>query len=49
MSASQLLTSIVSIAALLASTGQVLAADLTGQASVIDGDTIEICGTRIRL
>jgi len=27
----------------------VLADDLTGQASVIDGDTIEIHGTRIRL
>jgi endonuclease YncB( thermonuclease family) len=37
------------IAALLATIGPVLAADLTGQASVIDGDTIEIHGTRIRL
>jgi endonuclease YncB( thermonuclease family) len=36
-------------AALLAATGPVLADDLTGQASVIDGDTIEIHGTRIRL
>src|ERR1700680_2026260 len=26
-----------------------LAADLTGQASIIDGDTLEIHGTRIRL
>jgi endonuclease YncB( thermonuclease family) len=26
-----------------------LAADLTGQASVIDGDTLEIHGARIRL
>src|SRR6201987_727573 len=37
------------IAALLATIGPVLADDLTGQASVIDGDTIEIHGTRIRL
>jgi hypothetical protein len=36
-------------AALLATIGPVLADDLTGQASVIDGDTIEIHGTRIRL
>ena len=27
----------------------VLAGDLTGQASIIDGDTLEIHGTRIRL
>jgi endonuclease YncB( thermonuclease family) len=33
---------------LSAATGPALAADLTGQASVIDGDTIEIHGTRIR-
>jgi len=37
------------IAALLATIGPVLGDDLTGQASVIDGDTIEIHGTRIRL
>jgi endonuclease YncB( thermonuclease family) len=39
------------IAALLflASTGAALPADLIGQASVIDGDTLEIHGTRIRL
>ena len=37
------------IAALLATIGPALADDLTGQASVIDGDTIEIHGTRIRL
>jgi endonuclease YncB( thermonuclease family) len=37
------------IAALLATIGPMLADDLTGQASVIDGDTIEIHGTRIRL
>jgi hypothetical protein len=34
---------------LLASIGATLAADLIGQASVIDGDTIRIHGTRIRL
>jgi endonuclease YncB( thermonuclease family) len=34
---------------LLASTGLTLASDLTGQASVIDGDTLEIHRTRIRL
>jgi endonuclease YncB( thermonuclease family) len=33
----------------LVSTGLALAADLTGQASVIDGDTLEIRGARIRL
>jgi endonuclease YncB( thermonuclease family) len=37
------------IAMLLSTTGAVLAIDLTGQASVIDGDTTEIHGTRIRL
>jgi len=39
------------IAALLflASTGAALPADLTGQASIIDGDTLEIHSTRIRL
>jgi len=42
------LTCIPLIAALLTA-GPVLAEDLTGQASVIDGDTIEIHGTRIRL
>ena len=35
--------------ALLATICPVLADDLAGQASVIDGDTIEIHGTRIRL
>jgi endonuclease YncB( thermonuclease family) len=34
---------------LLASTGLTLAADLIGQASIIDGDTLEIHRTRIRL
>jgi endonuclease YncB( thermonuclease family) len=34
---------------LLASTGAVLPSELTGQASTIDGDTLEIRGTRIRL
>jgi endonuclease YncB( thermonuclease family) len=37
------------IAALLATTGPALAVDLTGRASVIDGDTIEIHDTPIRL
>ena len=37
------------VAVLLATTDSVFSADLTGQASVIDGDTIEIHGTRIRL
>jgi endonuclease YncB( thermonuclease family) len=44
-----LVTFIARIAVLLATTGPVLAIDLTGQASVIDGDTIEIHGARIRL
>jgi endonuclease YncB( thermonuclease family) len=34
---------------LLASTGIALSGDLMGQASVIDGDTLEIRGARIRL
>jgi endonuclease YncB( thermonuclease family) len=34
---------------LLASTGVALPTDLAGQASIIDGDTLEIHGTRIRL
>nr|WP_084298894.1 thermonuclease family protein [Bradyrhizobium sp. WSM1743] len=33
----------------LTAIGEVSAVDLTGQASIIDGDTIEIHGTRIRL
>ena len=33
----------------IASTNAVLPADMIGQASVIDGDTLEIHGTRIRL
>ena len=33
----------------LASTGGAAADDLTGQASIIDGDTLEIHGTRVRL
>src|SRR6476469_9985883 len=37
------------IGALFATIGPVLADDLMGQASVIDGDTIEIHGTRVRL
>ena len=36
-------------ALILVSAPDVLADDLTGQASVIDGDTLEIHGTRIRL
>jgi endonuclease YncB( thermonuclease family) len=45
------MTSRRAIVALLffVSTGLALAADLTGQASVIDGDTLEIHGARIRL
>jgi endonuclease YncB( thermonuclease family) len=43
------ITCIALIAALLAITGPALAVDLTGQASVIDGDTIEIHCTRVRL
>ena len=43
------LIGMVLIAVLLATTGPALTADVTGQASVIDGDTIEIHGTRIRL
>lgn len=35
--------------ALFASAGTALAVSLIGQASVIDGDTLEIHGTRIRL
>jgi endonuclease YncB( thermonuclease family) len=34
---------------LIASAGAANANDLTGQASVIDGDTLEIHGSRIRL
>src|SRR5690349_18759823 len=34
---------------LLLLSGEALADDLVGQASVIDGDTLEIHGTRIRL
>ena len=34
---------------LLASTGAALTGQLTGQASIVDGDTLEIHGTRIRL
>src|ERR1700751_5102669 len=37
------------IAALLATIAPVLADDLTGQASLIDGDPLEIYSTRIRL
>lgn len=37
------------LAALIGATGVAMATDLIGQASVIDGDTIEIHGTRIRL
>ncbi|MEY9590847.1 endonuclease YncB(thermonuclease family) [Bradyrhizobium yuanmingense] len=40
---------IVAFAIILAASGEVSAIDLTGQASIIDGDTIEIHGTRIRL
>jgi endonuclease YncB( thermonuclease family) len=41
--------SIGAVLFLLASVSVGLAADLTGRASVIDADTIEIHGTRIRL
>ena len=41
--------SVALVAALLATISQVPADDLTGQASVIDGDTIEIHGKRVRL
>jgi endonuclease YncB( thermonuclease family) len=37
------------LAVLIALLPAVALADMTGQASVIDGDTIEIHGTRIRL
>ena len=43
------LIGMVLIAVLLATAEPALTADVTGQASVIDGDTIEIHGTRIRL
>jgi endonuclease YncB( thermonuclease family) len=43
------LIGMVLIAVLVAAAGPALSADVTGQASVIDGDTIEIHGTRIRL
>jgi endonuclease YncB( thermonuclease family) len=37
------------VALIPASMPDAFAADLTGQASIIDGDTLEIHGTRIRL
>lgn len=40
------LSAVISILSLV---GVAYAADLTGQASIIDGDTLEIHGTRIRL
>src|ERR1700733_7884812 len=45
----RLLTIVTVLAALLRLTPDVLADDLAGQASVIDGDTLDIHGTRIRL
>jgi hypothetical protein len=45
----QIISRIALALSLLASTGSVLAADLVGRASIIDGDTLEIHGTRIRL
>jgi len=39
----------IAVLLLLASTGAALPGDLTGQASIIDGDTLEIHRTRIRL
>ena len=40
---------IIAVLMVLASTRIGLADDMTGQASIIDGDTLEIHGTRIRL
>lgn len=40
---------LIAVLCQLALTGEAQAADLTGQSSVIDGDTIEVHGTRIRL
>jgi endonuclease YncB( thermonuclease family) len=40
---------VISGLALLFSCGVALSDDMTGQASIIDGDTLEIRGTRIRL
>src|SRR5215475_3289332 len=37
------------IAVIIASTGAAFSADIIGQASIIDGDTLEIHGNRIRL
>ncbi|MEH2560651.1 thermonuclease family protein [Bradyrhizobium sp. AZCC 2289] len=39
----------IAVLLLLASTGAALPGGLTGQPSIIDGDTLEIHGTRIRL
>jgi endonuclease YncB( thermonuclease family) len=41
--------SLLVVATSLAMPGAVLSADLTGQASIIDGDTLEVHGSRIRL
>jgi endonuclease YncB( thermonuclease family) len=40
---------VIAVLLLLALIGLAWAADLIGQASIIDGDTLEIHGTRIRL
>jgi endonuclease YncB( thermonuclease family) len=40
---------LIIVLSLIASTAVALPADLIGRASIIDGDTIEVHGTRIRL
>ena len=44
-----MLTRLISVVIALALCGTAFADDLIGQATVIDGDTIEIHGTRIRI
>ncbi|WMT73423.1 thermonuclease family protein [Bradyrhizobium sp. Ash2021] len=43
------LRNVIAALLLLASTSMAMSGDMTGQASVIDGDTLEIHGRRIRL
>jgi endonuclease YncB( thermonuclease family) len=46
----RVLRSLAALTAVVLSSADIApAADLTGQASIIDGDTLEIHGTRIRL
>ncbi len=45
----RVLSTLRTLAVLIALLPAVALADMTGQASVIDGDTIEVHGTRIRL